>query len=111
MTVPKPFQWPTPWLWGAIALISLIEANGFFDAVIHLCALTIVASVIHFFRGSVGGLRRTESVSEPKESDGGLGARLTEIERRLTDTQDVMIALSEKVDRWDEERKQMESAP
>ena len=34
---------------------------------------------------------------------GGLDERLEQIERRLTDTQDVMIALSEKVDRLEEE--------
>lgn len=30
-----------------------------------------------------------------------LGERLDEIDRRLTDVQDVMIALSEKFDRWE----------
>jgi hypothetical protein len=35
---------------------------------------------------------------------GRLEARLEEIERRLTDVQDVMIALSEKFDRWEAER-------
>jgi hypothetical protein len=30
--------------------------------------------------------------------------RLVEIERRMTDTQDVMIALSDKMARWEEER-------
>ncbi len=38
-----------------------------------------------------------------KEGDAS-NDRLSEIERRLTDTQDVMIALSEKFDRWEEER-------
>lgn len=31
--------------------------------------------------------------------------RLFDIERRLTDTQEVMIALSEKFDRWEEKQK------
>ena len=31
----------------------------------------------------------------------GLSQRLDEIERRLTDVQDVMLALSEKFDRWE----------
>ena len=34
----------------------------------------------------------------------GIDVRLTEIERRLTDVQDVMIALSEKFDRWEREK-------
>ena len=29
--------------------------------------------------------------------------RLAQIERRLTDTQDVMLALSDKLDRWEQE--------
>jgi hypothetical protein len=40
-----------------------------------------------------------------KEGDvEGIDARLTEIERRMTDVQDVMIALSEKFDRWEEKK-------
>lgn len=40
-----------------------------------------------------------------KDGEGdGIDVRLTEIERRLTDVQDVMIALSEKFDRWEEKK-------
>ncbi len=35
-------------------------------------------------------------------SDNEVKERLTQIERRLTDTQEVMIALNEKMDRWEE---------
>lgn len=103
MAIPKPFQWPTPWLWGALILMVVVESSGFFDAVVSACGITIVASVIHYFRE-----RRGAGPAEPQQ--GALAARLSQIERRLTDTQDVMIALSEKVDRWDEEREHAEAA-
>ncbi|MBN98136.1 MAG: hypothetical protein CME16_02635 [Gemmatimonadetes bacterium] len=38
---------------------------------------------------------------DPDTNPKVLGERLDEIERRLTDVQDVMIALSEKFDRWE----------
>lgn len=105
MTVPKPFQWPTPWLWGALILIAVVKSSGFFEAVSRACIIMIVASVIHFFRE-----RHCSDRTEAPHGDDA-AARLTEIERRLTDTQDVMIALSEKVDRWDEERQLKETTP
>jgi len=39
-----------------------------------------------------------------KDQEGTLELRLSEVERRLTDVQDVMIALSEKFDRWEQEK-------
>jgi hypothetical protein len=36
-----------------------------------------------------------------RKEDDQLGLRLNDIDRRLTDVQDVMIALSEKMDRMD----------
>ena len=45
--------------------------------------------------------RYKRSKKELKEED-QIAKRLYEIERRLTDVQDVMIALSEKIDRMEE---------
>jgi len=103
MPVPKPFQWPTPWLWGALLVIVVVEAEGIPDAVGSACGITILASLIYYARH-----RRRAAPAEPAPA--GLEARLSEIERRLTDTQEVMIALSERVDRWDDERRQTEAA-
>ena len=52
-------------------------------------------------------LKATLSEDGMRESGGSLEevqTRLAEIERRLTDVQDVMIALSEKFDHWEAER-------
>ena len=37
--------------------------------------------------------------SVPEEAEGRLGARMDQLERRLTDVQDVMIAIDEKLGR------------
>ena len=50
---------------------------------------------------------RTENAESANES---FDERLQALERRLTDTQDVMLALSEKVDAWDAERRNAETA-
>lgn len=52
-------------------------------------------------------LKATLSEDGMRESGGSLEevqTRLAEIERRLTDVQDVMIALSEKFDRWEQDK-------
>lgn len=96
MRVPTIFTWPIPWLWGALALIIIMDANGFSEVLGRTCAIFIVASIIHCIRGRRGS-------GECSDARGNLSGRLAEIERRLTDTQDVMIALSEKVDRWEQD--------
>ena len=49
------------------------------------------------------GSRYKRSKQELKEED-QIAKRLNEIERRLTDVQDVMIALSEKIDRMESDK-------
>ena len=58
----------------------------------------------------VSGLVKWGNARAAHRSDAGLTGmdeevleRLALIERRLTDTQDVMLALSDKLDRWDHE--------
>ncbi|MBT4503879.1 MAG: hypothetical protein HOC74_39465 [Gemmatimonadetes bacterium] len=71
-----------------------------------LCVLTLCGGITvwimrdgpqKFFRNSRGPARYEETLDEVK-------VRLDEIERRMTDVQDVMIALSEKFDRWEREK-------
>lgn len=47
---------------------------------------------------------RTKGAASDRVFREELDARLAEIERRLTDTQDVMLALSDKVDSWESQR-------
>ena len=63
----------------------------------------IAASAVYLVR-NIACKRRSRSEEAPAATTPpGLEQRLGEIERRLTDTQDVMIALSEKMDRWESE--------
>ena len=96
MKAPAIFTWPTPWLWGAIGFLVVIKADGFLEVIGNTCVVVIVASAIHYFR-------ERRKPGESSDARGGLSGRLDEIERRLTDTQDVMIALSEKMDRWEQD--------
>ena len=103
MRIPTIFAWPTPYLWLGLALHLVADVTD--SAIMMIPALIILAvSLVHIVRGmaerpSPGGRRAEEGSGEPP----GLDQRLSEIERRLTDTQDVMIALSEKMDRWERE--------
>ena len=98
MAWPRIFHWPTPWFWCAIALLVLFANRGlhFSGGVAGVCTIVVVASIIYAIRE-----RRTSKI-EAAEPEDALAARLDMIESRLTDTQDVMIALSEKMDRMEE---------
>lgn len=64
--------------------------------------IILSAGVVNWVNIYMGAIKKGAKISGP---NGALGndERLREIERRLTDVQDVMIALNEKFDRWDEE--------
>ena len=98
MCFPKIFSWPTPWFWCAIACLVLFANRGihFGGGVAQICTIVVVASIIYAIRE-----RRTSKI-EAAEPDEALSSRLDTIESRLTDTQDVMIALSEKMDRMED---------
>ena len=73
----------------------------------------VIASLLFFASiGIVFGISFVRLKTSLPQGDGvgdriseeGLKVRLDEIDRRLTDVQDVMIALSEKFDRWEEEK-------
>ena len=103
MPIPTIFTWPTPWLWLGLTMF-LVGVIGDAPALTIAALVILAASVVHMARGaaarsSPGGRRADQGSGEPQ----GMDQRLSEIERRLTDTQDVMIALSEKMDRWERE--------
>ena len=102
MALPRIFQWPTPWFWGAILLLMLFANRNvhigihFVECVALVGAIVIAASIVYAIREK----RSTKiKAAEPEDA---LSERLAKIESRLTDTQDVMIALSEKMDRMEE---------
>jgi sugar-specific transcriptional regulator TrmB len=68
----------------------------FGEGIVQVCVIVIAASIVSAIR------ERRISKIKAVEPDDALAARLAKIESRLTDTQDVMIALSEKMDRMEE---------
>ena len=68
--------------------------------------VAFIAAIVFIVVRIMNYLQLRATVSEHTQQAslgrGVLEERLAEIERRLTDVQDVMIALSEKFDRWDE---------
>ena len=107
MCIPRIFRWPTPWIWGALIVMIAVNSHHFGQFVAWTCAVVIAASVIHYRRGGRG-----EERAEVRRAgtDRDVDQRLMEIERRLTDTQDVMIALSEKFDSWEAEQSSRDEA-
>lgn len=98
MKVPSIFQWPSAWLWGALGVLIVSGADGFWDVIEGAAVVTLIASVVFYLR-----CRRRGADAVPSDAS-AVEQRLDAIERRLTDTQDVMIAVSEKVDQWEAER-------
>lgn len=58
-----------------------------------MVSLIILASTIHEF------VKRRGRGSIPSDAENRLMARMNELERRLTDIQDVVIAIDDKLDR------------
>ena len=103
MRIPTIFHWPTPWLWVGLTIL-LLGLVGDSPTMAIAAVIILAASVAHVARGKAARPRREGRGDDARAGEPpGLDRRLTEIERRLTDTQDVMIALSEKMDRWERE--------
>ena len=64
-----------------------------------IVAIILVSGLVHWGNTYYFKQRSSAAVST---ADDDVLERLSQIERRLTDTQDVMLALSEKLDRWEE---------
>ena len=82
-----------------VVMVKIVE-NEYVLFALHGLALAGFAIV-----QIVGYLRlKAKLPGESRIADDETGHRRDEIERRLTDVQDVMIALSEKVDRMESDR-------
>ncbi|MEW6750582.1 MAG: hypothetical protein AB1505_06345 [Candidatus Latescibacterota bacterium] len=72
------------------------------ELAVGVCLVVLVGGLVNW--GNLYLRKRSEPRPDGVAGAIGLEARLDEIERRLTDIQDVMIALSEKFDRWESDR-------
>ena len=79
------------------------------EIALGVCLIILVSGLVNWVNGYIDIKKRTREGElklgkQGAGSAGSLEERLAEIERRLTDVQDVMIALSEKFDRWEQEK-------
>jgi hypothetical protein len=78
------------------------------EVLFGICLIILCSGLVNYL-----GIRARKGYPEVErkkiddESMDMLYARLDTLEQRMTDVQDVMIALSEKFDRWDEERERV----
>ena len=101
MGIPTIFRWPTPWFWVGLTLL-VAGVVGDISLLMTVGLVILAASLVHMARGRGRALESGKPQGVPGSGQPpGLDQRLSEVERRLTDTQDVMIALSEKIDRWE----------
>ena len=91
--------WLVPFAAMFVGLVKIVENEYVLFALLGLALAGFAIVQI------VGYLRLKATLpGEGRIADNETGSRLDEIERRLTDVQDVMIALDEKVDRMDREK-------
>ena len=64
-----------------------------------ICLIILVGGVVNW-----GQIYLTSRSKRGQREEDELRARLEAVERRLTEVQEVMLALSEKFDQWQEER-------
>ena len=89
-----------------LAIFATVVQLAFIAAVVFTIVY-IVVRIMNYLQ-----LRTTVSQQQAEQTSPGRGVledRLAEIERRLTDVQDVMIALSEKFDRWEERSRRVDT--
>ena len=71
-----------------------------FDLMFGIALIILVSGLINALQTHMK-TRRNRLMSAVEESE--IGARLDEVEARLRDVLDVMIAVSDKMDRWERE--------
>ena len=79
-----------------VVLVELADNDG--EIMIPILGMALAAFIVAKFMEFLK-LKATVGGGKKNVPEGEMRDRLVEIERRLTDVQDVMIALSEKIDR------------
>ena len=71
--------------------------NGFLQVAIGVCLIILCSGLINWGNKHYSSRKRQDKKAEEEENL--IVERLERVEERLTEVQDVMIALSEKIDR------------
>ena len=73
--------------------------NGFLQVAIGVCFIILCSGLVNWGNKYYSSRNRRDKKSEQEEDR--IVKRLERVEQRLTEVQDVMIALSEKIDHMD----------
>lgn len=71
------------------------------EIALGICLIILAGGLVNWI--NIHMSRRSALSGRDSDAAENLNQRLADVERRLTDVQDVMIALSEKLDRWEEQ--------
>ncbi len=74
--------------------------NGFLLVAIGVCLIILCSGLVNWGNKHYSSRKRRDKKAQEKEDR--IVERLERVEQRLTEVQDVMIALSEKIDRLEE---------
>lgn len=73
--------------------------SGFLQVAIGVCLIVLCSGLVHW--GNMYFSRRKRGDKKARQEEDRIVKRLERVEQRLTEVQDVMIALSEKIDRME----------
>jgi hypothetical protein len=75
---------------------------GFLQVAIGVCLIILSAGLVNYI--SLRARNKGRMAKMAIEEGGVIEQRLSEIERRITDVQDIILAMSDKMDRLDEDQ-------
>ena len=73
--------------------------SGFLQVAMGICLIILCSGLVNWGNKYYSSRKRRDK--KAKEEEDLIAKRLEQIERRLTEVQDVMLALSEKIDHMD----------
>ena len=76
---------------------------GFFHVAMGVSLIILSAGLVNYI--NLRARNKGRMAKKAIEEGGGIELRLSEIERRITDVQDIILAMSDKVDRLDEDQR------
>lgn len=79
--------------------------NGFLQLAIGVCLIILCSGLVNWGNKHYSSRKRRDKKVE--EEDNLIVKRLERVEQRLIEVQDVMIVLSEKIDRLEERKKEL----
>ena len=68
MKIPPVFNWPSPWLWGALGVLIITNQHGFWGWGQGAATVTLIASAGFYVRGRLGRSPARDAASIQSDS-------------------------------------------